>query len=88
LLAGGRLSQAELARRLGVSRARISQVLRLLDLAPETKDVIARLGDPLPSHILGERALRSLHKLPAEQQTSAVRNLIAGVRLRFNRSVG
>ncbi len=59
---------ANLARQLGVSRARISQVLRLLDLAPEAVQTIAALGDPLRSPIMTERSLRSLVDLPIADQ--------------------
>jgi hypothetical protein len=62
-------SRADLARHLGVSRARVTQVLGLLDLAPEVVHAIAALGDPLPGPIVTERMLRPLRKLsPAEQQ--------------------
>jgi ParB-like chromosome segregation protein Spo0J len=66
---GAGFSRADLARQLGVSRARVTQVLGLLELAPEEVTVIAALGDPLPQPIVSERLLRPLRKLnPAEQQ--------------------
>lgn len=40
------LSRAELARKLGVSRARVTQVLGLLGLAPKVLEAIVGLGDP------------------------------------------
>ena len=61
-------SRAELARALGVSRARVTQVLRLLELTPEVVEALAALGDPLPRPIVTERGLRSLLNLPAEEQ--------------------
>jgi len=61
-------SRADLARKLGVSRARVTQILRLLTLAPEVLDTIASLGDPLPSPIITERMLRPIVSLPAEEQ--------------------
>ncbi|MGQ9494542.1 MAG: hypothetical protein ACUVR2_12435 [Anaerolineae bacterium] len=48
---------ADLARKLGVSPARVTQVLRLLNLAPEVLKAIAALGDPLPSPIVTVRRL-------------------------------
>jgi hypothetical protein len=39
-------SSAGLARKLGICSARVTQVLRLLSLAPEVIDTIATLGDP------------------------------------------
>ncbi len=42
-------TQADLARDLGVSRVRITQVMSLLRLAPEIKDQLLRLTDRGPS---------------------------------------
>src|SRR5437667_2369224 len=67
-------SRADLARQLGVSRARVTQVLGLLSLAPEVLDAIAALGDPLPRPIVTERLLRPLLKLPASEQRRILRN--------------
>ncbi len=61
-------SQADLARKLGVSRARVSQVLRFLRLDPEVLKAIASLGDSLSSPIVTERRLREIVKLPVEEQ--------------------
>ena len=63
-----RCSAAELARHLGVSRARVSQVLRLLTLSPRVRDAVLALGDPLPGRLVTERALRRLVDLPAPEQ--------------------
>jgi hypothetical protein len=57
---------------LGVLRARVTQVLRLLDLAPETTEAIVALGDPLPGPIVSERMLRPLLELPSELQERAL----------------
>src|SRR5262249_37035126 len=40
-------SPAALARKLGFSRARVTQVLRLLSLTPEVQQQLMALGDPL-----------------------------------------
>lgn len=66
--AGKCTSRADLARKLGVSRARVTQVLRLLDLAPEVVAFVAALGDPLPRPVISERTLRPLLNLPAKEQ--------------------
>jgi len=47
ITAGDLSTAAELSRKLGVSRARVTQVLNLLHLAPEVIDSIGDLGDPL-----------------------------------------
>lgn len=65
---GMRLSRADLARKLGVTRARVTQVLALLDLAPEVVHAIKELGDPLSRPIVSERMLRPLLKLPIDRQ--------------------
>jgi hypothetical protein len=61
-------SRADLARRLGVTRARVTQVLGLLELTPEDVEALAALGDPLPRRIVTERGLRSLLTQPATEQ--------------------
>jgi len=59
-------SKAELARRLGVTRARVTQVLKVLDLDPAVLAFVE--GNPDPR--ITERALRSIvHRPPAEQRT-------------------
>ena len=65
---GEMASQADLARHLRVSRARVTQVLRLLRLNPDVLRSLAALGDPLPSPIITERQLRPLVDRPANEQ--------------------
>jgi hypothetical protein len=66
---GADRSRADLARQLGVSRARVTQMLDLLTLAPAVVHAVAALGDPLPQPIVTERLLRPLRKLtPQDQQ--------------------
>jgi len=73
-------SPAELARKLGVSRARVTQVLRLLRLAPEVLEVLVSLGDPLSDPIVTERKLRPILNLPAEEQRWRVDVILSGSR--------
>jgi hypothetical protein len=73
-------SRADVARRLGVSRARVTQVLGLLALAPAVVAAVAALGDPLPGPAVSERALRPLLGLPADEQERALRELPRGRR--------
>jgi len=68
-------SQASLARSLGLSRARVTQGLRLLRLAPDVlKAALAALGDPLPSRILTERMLRPIVNLSPRAQKRWLEN--------------
>lgn len=61
-------TQAELARKLDVTPARVTQVLRLLKLSPKVREVIMALGDPLPRPLTTERKLRSLVDLTYDEQ--------------------
>ena len=51
-------NQSGLARKLGISRARVTQILRLLKLNPLLIQELEKLGDPLKSKIISERMLR------------------------------
>ncbi|MBH81147.1 MAG: hypothetical protein CMQ49_11635 [Gammaproteobacteria bacterium] len=54
-------SRADLARHLGVSRAKVTQILNLMKLAPEIRDFIANLEESDERlQILTERQLRPL----------------------------
>jgi len=69
---------ADLARHIGVSRARVTQILRLLKLCPEVLNAMATLGDPLPSPIVTERSLRPLVELSQEEQSQWLTILMRG----------
>jgi ParB-like chromosome segregation protein Spo0J len=73
---GAGSSAADLARKLGISRARVTQVLHLLKLAPDVLNAIAALGDPLPSRAITERMLRSIVHHSAEEQRQELRRLL------------
>lgn len=66
------MSRADLARQRGVSRARVTQVLRLLDLIPQVVEAVAALGDPLSTPMITERQLRPLLNRPADEQWQAI----------------
>lgn len=54
-------SRADLSRKLGISRARVTQMLQLLELDKTTLKELSNLGDPLPSAIrITERKLRKI----------------------------
>ena len=76
LQSGKYASQTSLARKLGVSRVRVTQVLNLLRLAPDVGEKIAGLGDPLTSPTVTERKLRPLVNLPRVEQRKQVRTLL------------
>lgn len=65
---GSFTTQTELADYLRVSRARVTQMLRLLTLSPRVLDVMVALGDPLSSPVITERMPRRLIRLSFEDQ--------------------
>jgi hypothetical protein len=59
LLKSGKIAtQADIARREGISRARVTQVMGLLRLAPEIREKILSLPDTLHRPPMTERMLR------------------------------
>ena len=58
---GGCFSASALARRVGLSRARVSQVLKLLTLAPEAQKILADCTEEEKAKIAGENAARVYH---------------------------
>lgn len=76
LLADGTFaSRADLARKFGVSRARVTQVLNLLDFAPAVLEIISALGDPLPGRGIAEHTLRQLIRFPPEEQEHVLHSI-------------
>ncbi len=73
-------SQADLARKLGISRARVTQVLRLLRLNPDLLQTVASLGDPLRLPIVTERRLRPIVNLPPREQMEKVQAVLDGTK--------
>jgi hypothetical protein len=69
---------AAFARRQGISRARVTQVLQLLKLAPDVLAYLVGLGDPLPSRIITERVLRSMVRRPAHEQRQEIGRILEG----------
>jgi len=62
-------NQSGLARKLGISRVRIHQILNLLKLNSLIVQELEKFGDPLKSRIITERMLRLyVNKSQQEQQ--------------------
>jgi len=70
-------SPAALARELKVSRARITQIMNILQLSPEVIDIISSLGDPISNPIIAERMLRPLLGLVSEKQVELVKIILS-----------
>jgi len=54
----------------------VTQVLRLLRIAPRAKKAVLALGDPIEGRIVGAHTLRSLVKLSVEEQERRVEGLL------------
>ncbi len=62
-------NESDLARKLGVSRVRVCQYVRLLSLDDSIIKAIEQLGNPLTDRVITERRLRPyLRKTPKEQK--------------------
>lgn len=70
-------SPAALACYFKVSRARVTQIMNLLDLSPKVINIISSLGDPVGSPIVAERRLRPLLGLVAEKQIEQIEILLS-----------
>jgi hypothetical protein len=68
---------AALSRHLRVSRARVAQIMNLLNLSSEAIDIISSVGDPVGSPIVAERKLRPLLGLVAEQQIDRIKIMLS-----------
>jgi hypothetical protein len=73
---GEYVSPASLARHIKVSRARVTQILNVLKLAPEAITLISSLGDPTSSTMITERGLRPLLGMAAEKQIDQIKILL------------
>ncbi len=70
-------TQADLAKKLGMSRARVTQTLNLLKLAPEILDTLLNLPDN-QVHLFSERRLRPITQISSpKKQTTAFRKMCA-----------
>ena len=73
-------SQADLARKKGISRARVTRVLNLLRLSSRVVGIIMDIGDPLHARIITERQLRRLLCLTAGEQLNRVEAVLTNRR--------
>ncbi len=76
LESGGVSSQADIARREGLSRARVTQIMDLLNLALDIKEYILSMPEVIRRPAITERSLRPLSKLiDTKKQTEAFHQL-------------
>ena len=74
--AGNFRSQRAFARAIGLSHARVSQVLSLLRLCSRAQQDLEALGDPLYSRKVTERKLRPIVNLPEDKQELRLREML------------
>ncbi len=71
-------TQADLAREMGVSRVRITQIMSLLRLAPEIQDQLLRMTDQRAIRFFSENRLRPLTQIDdSARQLAEFQNLLA-----------
>jgi hypothetical protein len=78
LEAGEVRSKAELARRNDLQRARVTQLMGLLNLHPVIRDFVRTLDARTPEHAITERKLKALEGLALTQQLVAARKHLPG----------
>lgn len=69
-------TQAEIALSEGITRARVTQVMALLRLAPEIQERILRLPEVDRHPVVTERALRSIAHMNGQEQIAAFQVLV------------
>jgi len=69
-------NESDLARKIGVSRVRVCQYVRLLYLDGSVIKALERLGDPLTKRVITERLLRPYLKLDTKEQRNIIINLL------------
>jgi hypothetical protein len=73
-------SQAKIARREGITRARVTQIMGMLRLAPEIQQHVLSLPDMVHRPAITERALRPISQLEnVADQKAKFQELVAQV---------
>lgn len=73
-------SRAGLARRLHLTRPRVTQLMKLLDLHPTIREYIKSLPPGTPERLVTERGLRALVEKPHAQQLRLAKVAVKGFR--------
>ena len=77
LESGDDANQASIAHREGITRARVTQVMGMLRLAPEIQDQFLSLPDMVRRPAISERALRPIAQIVnPEQQIASFQRLV------------
>ena len=65
---GDGTSRANIARREGISRARVTQIMYLINLAPEIQKQILAMPETVRKDYITERKLRPISKLDGQEK--------------------
>ncbi len=60
-----------MASKLGISKARLTQMMNLLKLAPEIREYLKDLNDPSPLNYFNEKRLRPIASIKDKQRQLA-----------------
>lgn len=74
--AGGFTTRRAFAKAIGMSHARVFQMLGLLDLGPGVLQRLEALGDPLHSRAITERKLRPITMLTEKAQEAGLKKML------------
>ena len=70
-------SPAALAHHLEILRARVTQVLNLLELSPDVIELIYSLGETMKGPAITERRLRPLLNLTDNKQVAQIKTMLS-----------
>lgn len=76
--AGEATNRADLARRFGLTRARVTQLMDLLKLHPTILAYARALPPGTPTRLITERGLRVLVRMPPRKQLTMAKTMVSG----------
>ena len=68
-------NESDLARKIGISRVRVCQYVRLLSLDASVIKTLEQLGDPLTERVITERRLRPYLRKTSKEQKEIIAQL-------------
>lgn len=68
-------NESDLARKIGISRVRVCQYVRLLSLDNSIVKALEQLGDPLTERVITERRLRPYLRKSSKEQKNLLTDL-------------
>lgn len=81
-------NRAGLARKLHLTRPRVTQLMKLLDLHPMIREYIKSLPPGTPERMVTERGLRRIVEEPLDKQIGLAGEVVRGFKAFVDRSAG